>query len=543
MKVLKYKKFLETVLSLPLLRSEKNDKPRGEELVKVLKSDKPILTLDKDGSEIEIDNSKDVVKSITTNGKYDSGDASDFFKKGSRYQPVFKTTKEDGEVVSVELNKIKKDSNFGSGGAGVLTRSYEFIQCIFLAHKLAYPNVPLTKENIIVLLNKYNENELLLKKRFKLFLTNDNSIITSTLIEGLSMDPNWMATFIDVTNDLYDFSSRNRRFFNSRNVYYICHISNTDIINPVVYLKSAYKVLLKRDVINNEKIDFSKYCPADVYVVREDKVVEINEGIKSIIDNEESKINTLTDYINDVFSKRFMIPISLKKVGAKIDDNRTFNIIVNNEVERTLPEFELEDFMISSDVDKGIVSKILTKSTWKDLKGNVIDNNINRKLGIDSSNTSNKLNVDGEVEGTYSRHGKISFNSMSNIIDKYRSVSSLQNLIKGEQVLNRYSELEELTVKELRKQIIQLNSILNTLEHKNLINVSYIGGRDISKSGEHQKKNKLISKLQSLQIVYAIAQIYIYDKDIAKQVVTKIMRYALSIETSKFITPRYIRII
>lgn len=540
MKILKYKKFLETVLSLPLLRSEKNDKPRGEDLIKVLKSDKKVLTLNT-GDEITVKNSDDIVKNITdTDGSYDSSNASGFFKKSTRYLPVIKVEKpNDDKVISIELNKIKKDDNFGSGGAGVLTKSYEFIQCIFLAHKLAYPNIPLTKENVVSLLNKYNENELLLKKKFKLFLNNDNSIITSTLIDGLSMDQNWMATFIDVTDDLYKFSSRNRNIFNSRNTYYIFHVSNTDVINPVVYLKSAYKTLLKKD---NEKIDFSKYCPADVYVVREDKVIEINNKIKSIIDNSTSDINKLSNYINDIFSKRFMIPISLKKVGAKINNTKTFNIIVNNELERNLPDFDLKGFSISSDVDKGIGSKISTSSVWRDAKGNIIDSK-DRKLGIDSSNTSNKLNVDGEIEGTYSRHGKISFNSIFGIINKYRSVSSLQNLIKGEQVLNRYNELEELSIKELRSEIIRLNSILNTLDYKNIINVDHIGGRDISKSGEKQRKNKLISKLQSLQIVYSIAQIYIYDKDIAKEIITKIMRYALSIETSKFVTPRYIRVI
>lgn len=539
MKILKYKKFLETALSLPLLRSEKNDKPRGEDLIKVLKSDKPKLTLNT-GGEVKIGNTVDIIKGVTDDdGSYDSSNASRFFKPGSRYLPVIKAIKPNDEVISVELNKIKKDDNFGSGGAGVLTKSYEFIQCIFLAHKLVSPNKPLTKENVVELLNKYNENELLLKKRFKLFLDNNNSIITSTLVDSLSMDPNWLTTFIDVTNDLYEFSSRNRKIFNSRNTYYIFHVSNTDVINPVVYLKSAYKALLKKD---DEKIDFSKYCPADVYVVREDKVIEINDKIKSIVDNSTSDINTLSNYINDVFSKRFMIPISLKKVGVKINNTRTFNIIVNNELERNLPDFDLEKFSISSDLDKGIGSKILTNSVWKDAKGNILDNK-DRKLGIDSSNTSNKLNVDGEVEGTYSRHGKISFNSMFNIINKYRHISSLKNLIEDEQVLNRYNELEVLSVKELRKEIIRLNSILNNLGHKNLINVNHLGGRDISKSGEQQRKNKLISKLQSLQIVYSIAQIYIYDKDIANEVITKIMRYALSIETSKFVTPRYIRVI
>jgi hypothetical protein len=71
-------------------------------------------------------------------------------------------------------------------------------------------------------------------------------------------------------------------------------------------------------------------------------------------------------------------------------------------------------------------------------------------------------------------------------------------------------------------------------------------------------KNKLISKIQSLQIVLAISQIYKQEEEdgrknneddtkiihlISNGVVTRIMRYALSIQTDKFDTPRYLRVI
>lgn len=56
-------------------------------------------------------------------------------------------------------------------------------------------------------------------------------------------------------------------------------------------------------------------------------------------------------------------------------------------------------------------------------------------------------------------------------------------------------------------------------------------------------ENKLISKLQSLQIVLAIMQLFIIDKEIGNGVVTKMMRYALSIQNDSFTTLRYLRVI
>ena len=56
-------------------------------------------------------------------------------------------------------------------------------------------------------------------------------------------------------------------------------------------------------------------------------------------------------------------------------------------------------------------------------------------------------------------------------------------------------------------------------------------------------ENKLISRLQSLQIVLALLQLYFINSEVADLVITKIMRYALSIQNDKFDTPRYLRVI
>ncbi|MEI8007530.1 MAG: OsmC family peroxiredoxin [Bacteroidota bacterium] len=63
-------------------------------------------------------------------------------------------------------------------------------------------------------------------------------------------------------------------------------------------------------------------------------------------------------------------------------------------------------------------------------------------------------------------------------------------------------------------------------------------GRDIKGNS-----NKLISRLQSLQIVLAMMELKEVDTHLANECVTKLMRYALSIQTDKFDTPRYLRVL
>ena len=56
-------------------------------------------------------------------------------------------------------------------------------------------------------------------------------------------------------------------------------------------------------------------------------------------------------------------------------------------------------------------------------------------------------------------------------------------------------------------------------------------------------KNKLISRIQSLQIIILVGRVLLQDRTLANNIITGIMRYALSIQTDKFDTPRYLRVI
>ena len=542
MKIVKYDKFLETALSIPLLKTKTKGTQRGDILVKRLKDKKPELTLNT-GIKVDIDpeNAKYVSGEITNkSGGYDDTKGMDIFLNDkNRYLDVLK----DDEGNDYKLNQFKKDTEFGSSGAGINTRNYENLQCIYLAHKLVRPDVPLTDVNIVKLLEDYNDSGSEIAKRLHLHLPNIKRI-DDFLLDALE-SPDWRATLEDVTQDLYEYKSRNISLFSGSFVgkYHVYHISCTEEKSPFNIIRNKFKSLLKKRLL---KIEFSKYCPADVIVSLDDiDITSIINDVETIDDIKDKKGNVklgLTGVLNDLFSRRLLIPISLKKVGKTVNSVKTYSIIVNNELERPLPEFQLESFFIYNDVERGISSKIKVNSSWRDAKNNEIDGE-DRMLTIDSANTSNKLNVDGEVEGKFSRHGKISFTYMKYFIE------SLGQDIKLPE-LNTYKELNELSEEVLISKIQDMFTKIHDLHdiYTKILNIIYPkkGDTDISTGrpiGDDNRNNKLISKLQSLQIVLSIMLIRIKSIDNGDELMNKIMRYALSIKADIYETPRYVRII
>lgn len=542
MKIVKYDKFLETVLSVPLLKTKTKGKERGNLLVNKLKEEDPKLTLNTTNKEVDIDpeNAKYLSKEITKRGEYDSKKAVDVFLTKNRYDAVIK----DEEGNNYKLNQFKKDSYFGSSGAGVSTRDYENLQCIYLAHKLVRPNIPLTDVNIVNLLDDLKDLGGEIAKRIKLHVPNADNI-DEFLLLALE-NPDWRATLEEVTDDLYEYKSRNVSLFpkNFTGRYHVYHISCKEETSPFNIIRNKFNSLLKGRQL---KIEFSKYCPADVIVSLDDvniaALLDNVEGMDDIKDKDGKVIKFgLTGVLNDLFSKRLLIPISLKKVGKTVNSVKTYSIIVNNELDRPLPEFEIEKFFIYNDVDRGIASKIKVNSSWRDAKNNEIDGE-DRMFTIDSANTSNKLNVDGEVQGKFSRHGKISFTYMKYFIESLGQDVKLPEL-------NTYKELSELSEKVLISKIESIFTKINDLYEMNSKILSIIypkkPGTEISTGrpiGDENRKNKLISKLQSLQIVLSIMLVRIESIDNGNELMNKIMRYALSIKADIYETPRYVRVI
>ena len=528
-KISKYKHFLEEVeLNLAELGKIRGDEKRGDILITKLKSKKPTLTTN-NNKEVVIDKMKDedgewvepseAVDDITTDDTYDPDKAKDYFTKGGRYVPIFK----DNDGDEFRLNQFKKTKEFGSSGAGRLVKQFESAQCIFLAIKQAYPDRYLGYSNLKSFL-----------KRFKKFVNIESNLvhlpdavmkeddmrgfkIDENLIDDFSQDPEWIETFCKIPNKLW---LESKGYIDRDQLYSIYHVGYTGTDSPYIAIYNKYKQFSKDGKFAD--INISKYCPADVYMVSKLD----NESVIRHINNTKS-IPELNSVLNHLFDGRILIPISLKKIS---DSN--FKIITNSEIGKELPDFFIKSFIIGSGM-KGIGSKISTTSIWKHRNDKDVDIK-DRNINFDSSDTSKKQNVDGEAEGSSSRHGKVSFNAIKRILDLKSSIYKIQKL-------QTHEELSELTIEQLKSLVMGLISKVSGLNKTiggNLIEIKPIErGSDITKS-----ENKLISRIQSLQIVLAIIQLHTIDHKESNDVVTKMLRYALSIQTDKFDTPRYLRV-
>jgi hypothetical protein len=561
MRVLKYLKFFEEAeLNLGELEKQRGGVKRGNSLIKKLKE--PLVELDikdKDSGKykkriidhIKIDG-EEVVPSIAANAikvgnsdNYDNTKGAKLFGK-PRYKDVFVSGEEE-----FKLNQVKKTKEFGAVGPGVLTREYEAIQCLFIAYKLKYPRKSIVLQDVLDFWENYCNKDADALKRINIYLDN-KVVITENILDSLSSNRDWLNTFIKVPEVLFRFKG----MFSSRLSYSVFHESNKDEISPAQNLLKKFNKLKKVKNVDS-KVNFSKFCPADVYIVVTRYISVLNMAISAC-----ETMDELVKVVDDYFDAKILIPVSLKKVK---NGDETFQIIVNKEENKKLPDFDIKYFRITQDPTKGIGSRISTVSKWsEELTPNGEENTIrkDRDITIDSSNTGNSVNVDGEVAGSSSRHGKISFTGIKSILDIHKDEFNLDEIEK-------HSELKKRTLTDLRNSITSLyNELLNLREFSNGVDViempstiqvprlkkgiptgtswdKIIKYTDLSKTEEEDSniKNKLISKLQSLQILVSIAKIYKVSPMLGNEVMTKIMRHALSIQTSDFDTPRYLRII
>ena len=519
-RVSNYKKFLEEAeLNLPELGKLRKGSFRGDVLVNKLKGHDPLTT--NNNKSVEITGMKDedgnwvapedAVDNITNDdGQYDIDKAKSYLTKGTRYVPVFKD--EDGD--EFRLNQFKKTKDFGSSGAGRLIRQFESVQCIFLAIKQSYPST--------TILNPYNLNRFFREfqnspDKMKMVHLPESIEINSDLINDFLQDKNWVASFCKIPNKLW--SIRQGILNNTGLKYQVYHVGYNKSDSPYITIYNKYKSFAKEG--GYKDINIAKYCPADVYLVSTNHNTEVINAI-----NNTTNIIQLTSVIDRYFDSKILIPLSLKKISK--DD--PFKITVNKEEGKELPDFSIKSFIVGSD-SKGIGSKISTSSVWKHKNDKNVDVK-DRRINFDSSDTSKRQNVDGEVEGSSSRHGKASFTAIKRIIDEYSD--------KITQNLQSHEELRKLTIEELQNEIISMTEKVKEQDPDSSMIVVTPIKRGSDTDGN---ENKLISRLQSLQIVLALLQLYFINSEVADLVITKIMRYALSIQNDKFDTPRYLRVI
>ena len=526
-KITNYKSFLEEVeLNLAELGKIRGDEKRGDILITKLKSKKPTLTTN-NNKEVVIDKMKDVddkwvkpsdvVDDITTDGEYDPDKAKKYFTKGTRYEPVFK----DNDGDEFRLNQFKKTKEFGSAGAGRLVKQFESVQCIFLAIKQAFPERYLSSSNLIRFFNKFVNYPSNLVHLPDVVMKEDEMRgfkIDENLMNDFLQDPNWLETFFRIPNKLW---SKTGNYIDINIVYSIYHVGYSDSDSPYTAIYNKYRELSKIEDFTD--INITKYCPADVYMISVINKYKIIDDI-----NSAETINELNAVLNKYFDNKMLVPISLKKISGN------FKIITNSELGKELPDFFIKSFMVGSDM-RGISSKISTTSIWKHRNDKDVDVK-DRNINFDSSDTGKGQNIDGEVEGSSSRHGKVSFKAIKRILDsKIEAGAKIQKL-------QTYQELSLLNIDQLKSLVRSLISAINKIKKQtegDLIKVQPITrGSDISSN-----EKKLISRIQSLQVVLSIIQLHELSHKESNDAVTKILRYALSIQTDKFDTPRYLRVV
>lgn len=560
MNILNFNKFFESSLTIKDLQKDVKGQLRGDVLINKIKSEHQLQlepTKSK-GDKMVVKKMLDFTISPPTyvdiigatsspidqitdhSGKFDDSKANSYFLKGKNYSPVF----QDDDGVVYKLNDLFKTTDFGSRGAGRTTNENEIIQMLLLAKRIL-----VNRDFSMGMVNQYLEE-------FESGIIPPNVVIPNGFrirnLDHFDSDPQWMATFRNSINNLAKAAPARRSLFDPTITYKFYQ-------NSVADPNSIHKIVIKKfkDLLRNSReddivkgyitLDFAKYCPADVWAVtaNENDYNEICYSVKTSTD-----ILDLNRILNAEFEKRTLIPISLKKVGIKVNSGK---IIVNNENGAELPKFNVTQFHIEPETGKGIGSKIDTTSIWYP-KGEVKPIERQRNIKIDTSNSSKFQNVDGEIDGVYARHGKISFLMMKRFIEEsplYDKVLSID-----ETPLQTVELLKNKNVQELKDMIEELNTQIKGFENPLGVNVK----DDLKGRPNNSLEKKLISKIQSLQIIRALSIIDYHDVVINEnprrlingqpnldneidKIVTKVLLYALSIHTGGFSTPRYARVI
>ena len=561
-KIYGFDKFFEKGLTLTDLTGSSVDGKRGDTLVRKLKNKEKIRL--NNGELVDIEQMKDPDidgtwqdadiasdNMLDDSGKFDIVKATDYLKntkksKAARvnsYVKVFKDTDTDEEYT---IGDFQKDRDFGSTGAGVRIREHESIQMMFLAKRIQenvdFPAPKMTKKIVKdritkqmkeVKIYEYPEIRDILESfknqtNFKIGNTTlypaPGFKLTDDMFNHYCDDQSWLSTFCNVPNKLCGQKDQSNNLVLSPNIKYtIFHVAykGSESTSNVIFKK--YKVLSK-----GHAVDFSKYCPADIYVVDSNSVETLNKGIESCKD-----IFELNSFLNDSFRDRQIIPISLKRVGPSPN---SATLIVNAEDNMELPTFKVSSFKLSKDMEKGIGSKIMTNSEWIN-NGEKIERQ--RNLTMDSPNTGKNSNIDGEIDGVWARHGKVSFAWIKKFIEE----STLyHNNVEDAGRIMEWQQLVGYSVDELRKILGDLQKDLIDLKSEMNISIDYdLAGREIK--GNIEKK--LISKIQSLQIIKALAVIDKNDKSKKEvdRIVSNMLLYALSIQNPGFSSPKYVRVI
>lgn len=526
MKVLYYSELSEIHgLNEALMDINQLDKPsdsgkRGDTFIQMLSNSTPVKI---NGNDVIISNSDDIINNITDeDGSYNPEKAKLYFTTGPNRGARYKQVIEDEDGNTYRLNQIEKTSDFGSNRGSSLgtteTIEVESIQCIFFAFRqesgrgITYYDISQVKKNLDTL-SQYTETSVK---------------VTSKLIN--KHWSKWKTSFIKTANSIYeaeDFSGYGETILNKRLRYKFAHIGSTGICSAI---KNAYKRCKQHSNIFPE---FSKWCPADVWVVS-----QITEDIIIEYLNSINNFTTLNYFIDNMFNYKKLIGMSLKKVSQE----ENIKIVINKFTKP--PKYRLNSVKVSFDPTSSINIDIIAKRLGTKYFPEGLES-----MTVRSFSGSRTGNVSGEINGKTAKHGKISLNAINDILSKY----GLDPVPLYNNDKNYETSISEMTDEELMEEIESINDkIVDRYENFSLSRVA----KKVSRA-------RLISKYQGLFLSWVLmyakdeestpetienedGEIRTEPRTTADRVIQEMFHYAFSINTTgtpRGRTPRFVRIV
>lgn len=520
MKILNFSQFIlnEKNLSLGELDNHGVNQDRWNILLSILKSPNPELPISSTEN-IKIKNTKQIVKSITTNGKFDRDKAEDFFKPG-KYDDVIEDY--DGNFYS--LNQIFKNKIFGSCHGSSLgtenTRLLESIQILYLKLRfLINDNLPIDDD--------LDYTRDLLKKMFSQYsnlFTNVKIQIKLTINDLINVNDSWLVSLINTANAIasaeinFDYIT-----FSKINDYVIYqgYFKGGDLL----ILSDTFKRLKKLNPNMDQKFDFKKWHPADLWMIDKKFSLKLEKYC-----NQCQKINDFVDLLNTHLESGDLIGISLKKIdpkrGARVRINKIKDISETGE-EIKAPTYDYEFPTLSRDpfAAEGLSIKYYNN---RDAKEQDMDFRI-------FTGRYNISDISGEIDtiGSIARSGKVKLGYINYIINRYFRILSQYGITPIE-TWDQLLQITEKKVSDLNDKVIQL-LILNH------------GNNFIFKGSERKDKiitpAVLISKYQSLRLVEIMETLVsLGQQKSANKLITHIVNYAASIENVFIKSPKFLLI-
>lgn len=531
MEIIKFDKFFEANLSHDdLLKSDKEFNNRGERFVNKLRNYLPFTVGNNvvvishmfnydDGNYYKIDGSDGVDplnQILNDRGEFDPIKSKKYFSR----KKVFKS-----ENNFYKLTDILKSNEFGSAGPGKNIYENEIIQMVILSKLISAANngrytndYIFTDGDLSKILKDISNNG---------FIPSNCKYKSGIDLQKFERNNTWDSTFLNAINKIYN--KKYNGYVIRRGVKYEFYHNSYSGESPFKKIQSQFEKFKPKEFINGEKtkeinINMNKYCPADIWLLSETHKQEVYKVI-----DESSNLENLTKNLNDLFVQKKLIPISLKKIGG----SESSLVIINNERNVEPPKFDVETFLKEIDLDRGIGTMIITNSKWKQKKTDELI--LKKTMKIDTSDSSKYVDVDGEVGGDFSRHGKVSFAAMCHFIGKskyYDGIGATFSSVK---------DLSNKNVEELKDMLTEIDNKVNSL----LKNSRFKSDKHLMGRKNNFNEKKIISKIQSLQILRAL--LLIDEKDPSKEevdkIVTDIFYYALSIDIGDLKTPLYVRVI